>query len=135
MKLAEILQNTLSDLEVARVKGIEAQHAADMEKIRKERNDITDWLNHVGEKMKGHILAGKVPLHKIDDYNRQAWVREAFSGKAKHIDLWKKFVNDWTREGLEPVMHEAHDGVGIHSWINLTVKILPKRPRNANSFE
>lgn len=129
MKLAEKLKQTIDELEAARIKGLEAQHNANLEKIRAERLDIQDWLKHITEKMTAQILAGKVPLHKVSDYSRQEWIRNAMMAKAKHQDLWQDYMRDWAKEGLSPVIHECHDGMGMESWINMSVKILPKNPR------
>lgn len=128
-KLSEKLKKTLEELEQARVKGIEAQAAADMEAIRRARADLEDWLEHVRVKLISQIDRGRVPLKKVRDYNRQDWLRSANKGHATNHDLWTKFRAFWVKEGLEPVLEEAHDGVGVESWINLTVKLLPPRPR------
>lgn len=128
-KLSEKLKKTLEELEQARVKGIEAQAAADMEAIRRARADLEDWLEHVRVELVSQIERDRVPLKKVRDYNRQDWLRSATKGHATNHDLWTKFRAFWVKEGLEPVLEEAHDGVGVESWINLTVKLLPPRPR------
>jgi hypothetical protein len=130
MKLGDKLKKTLEELEQARIKGLEAQAAADMEAIRRVRADLEDWLDHTRTHLVSQIEAGKVPLKKVTDYTRQQWLRDANKGVASNHDLWSKFRQFWISEGLEPVLEEAHDGMGRESWINLTVKVLPARPRN-----
>ncbi len=129
-KLGDILKNTLEDLERARIKGLEAQAAADMDAIRRVRADVEDWLEHVRTHLVSQINAGKVPLKKVSNFSRQQWLRDATKGTAANHDLWSKFRQFWVSEGLEPAIEEAHDGVGMESWINLTVKVLPAKPRN-----
>jgi len=130
MKLGEKLKKTLDELEQARIKGIEAQAAADMEAVRRARSDVEDWLEHTKVELVTQIEKGRVPLIKVTDYSRQNWLRDAKKGHASNYDLWTKFRNFWVKEGLEPSIEEAHDGMGIESWINLTVRVLPARPRN-----
>ncbi len=128
--LGDKLKKTLEELDQARIKGIEAQAAADMEAIRRARSDLEDWLEHVRVELVSQIERGRVPLKKVKDYGRQDWLRSANKGHATNHDLWTKFRAFWVKEGLEPVLEEAHDGMGQESWINLTVKVLPARPRN-----
>lgn len=130
MKLGEKLKQTLDELEQARIKGLEAQAAADMEAIRRTRAELEDWIEHTRVELVAQIERGKVPLKKVTDYSRKEWLRSASKGHASNHDLWSKFRNFWIKEGLEPVLEEAHDGMGMESWINLTVKVLPSRPRN-----
>lgn len=130
MKLGEKLKQTLDELEQARIKGLEAQAAADMEAIRRTRAELEDWIEHTRVELVAQIERGKVPLKKVTDYNRKEWLRSASKGHASNHDLWSKFRNFWIKEGLEPVLEEAHDGIGIDAWINLTVKVLPAKPRN-----
>lgn len=130
MKLGEKLKQTLDELEQAKINGLEAQASADMEAVRRARADVEDWLEHVRVDLVAQIERGRVPLKKVTDYNRQCWLREANKGHAANFDLWSKFRQFWVGEGLEPVLEEAHDGIGIDAWINLTVKVLPAKARN-----
>lgn len=131
MKLSEKLKKTLDELEQARINGLEAQAAADMEAIRRIRTDLEDWLEHTRVELVAQIERGRVPLKKVKDYGRQDWLRAANKGHASNHDLWSKFRQFWASEGLEPSLEEGHDGGGMESWINLTVKVLPARPRNS----
>lgn len=65
VKLGDKLKKTLEELEQARIKGIEAQAAADMEAIRRARADLEDWLEHVRVDLVAQIERGKVPLKKL----------------------------------------------------------------------
>ena len=133
MKLGEKLKQTLDELERAKINGIEAQHRADMEKIRKARADTKDWLDFIRETFVNQIEAGKVPLKKIENFDRESWLKKAVQGKAENQDLWNDFRQYWRSEGLEPEINEAHDGMGMKSWINFTVKVLPERPRSVST--
>lgn len=130
MKLGEKLKQTVEELEAARVEGLQAQHNADLERIRRERQELQQWLNGTKDSIVGQINDGKVPLVKVKNYTRQEWVRNAVkTGKAEHQDLWNDFRQYFRSEGLEPDFTEGHDGMGMESWINITVKVLPPRPR------
>lgn len=132
-KLGDKLKKTLDELEQARIKGLEAQAAADLEAVRRVRADLEDWLEHVRVDFVSQIERGKVPLKKVTNFGRQDWLRSASRGTAPNHDLWSKFKQFWVSEGLEPVIEEAHDGMGRESWINLTVRVLPPRPRGLYS--
>lgn len=133
MKLGDKLKQTLDELDRARIQGLEAQAAADMEKIRRERELLAEWLENIRLDFVDAINAGKVPLKKIKAYDRQAWLKKAISGKAEHQDIWTLFTKFWAGEGLDVAVLEGHDGVGQESWINLTLKIMPTRPRTVNT--
>lgn len=129
MTLGEKLKKTLTELEQAKIKGIEAQAAADLELIRRVRKDTEDWLEHAKGELVSQINCERVPLKKITDYNRRVWLQDVIKGHASNFDLWSNFRQFWLKEGLEPVLQEAWDGGGIESWINLTVTILPPKAR------
>lgn len=133
MKLGEKLKQTLDELEQANIKGLEAQASADMEAVRRDRVDVEDWLNSIRFELVDQIEHGRVPLKKVKAYTRRIWLQAAKAGHAANQDLWNEFKQFWVREGLEIVLQEAHDGMGMESWINLTVKVL--RPRSADNVD
>lgn len=135
MKLGDKLKKTLDEMEKARIKGIEAQAAADMEAIRRVRYELDNWLEHVKTELVSQIEAGRVPLKKVKNFDRRKWLLDAYKGVSTNHDLWTKFRQFWISEGLEPAIEEAHDGMGIESWINLTVKVLPARPRSPSGLK
>ena len=116
-------------MEKANINGIEAQHNADLEKIRKERKSIETWVESLRETMVSQIEDGKVPLSKIENYERKNWTNAAKKHSASHQDLWNDFEQFWKSEGLDVVITDGHDGVGIKDWINISVSPLPERPR------
>jgi hypothetical protein len=130
MKLGEKLKQTLNELEQARIKGLEAQAATELEKVRKERAELEMWINSIRDNFIAQINASRVPYDKIYDYTQKEWIRKAINGSAPHSDLWSKFRQFWNKEGLAPIIEEEHDGLGVESWINITLTILPPRPRN-----
>jgi transcriptional accessory protein Tex/SPT6 len=129
MLLGEKLKKTLKELERAKIFSLDEQAAADMKKIRQERADTELWLDQIKQNLIDQIEKDQIPLEKIKDHHWQSWLNQAKNGKAANSDLWNKFKQFWNKEGLEPVLEEAHDGMGMQSWINLTVKILPPRAR------
>lgn len=121
MTLGNKLKKTLHELEVARIKGINAQHDADLEAIRKEREEIFHFLSSIQESFINKIDTEKVPLKKIDSWDKQKWVDMADKGCAKHQDLWNNFIEFWKSEDLKVKITHAHDGVGVKSWLEMTV--------------
>lgn len=126
ISLGEKLAETLDELEKAKIKGLEEQANADREKIRKERLKLTRLKDDTIASFTSSIEEGKVPLIKIKDYDRKKWVQDAVKNKASHQDIWDE-LSAWARQNaLYIKVEDAHDGVGIESWINLTV--VPVRP-------
>lgn len=120
--LGDKLKKTLDELEEARIQGLAAKHAADLEKIRKDKAKREKFVRRLYEDIVDKIEAGRVPLVKVDSYENQDWIRKAEKGKAEFQDLWSDFIQRLGYEKLRLVVHEDHDGVGIKSWINVTVE-------------
>jgi len=124
--LGQKLAATLDELEQAKIKGLEQQANADREKIRQERIKLSRLKDDTIATLTASIVEGKVPLVKIKDYDQKKWVQDAVKSKAAHQDIWDE-LTDWARKNaLYIKIEDAHDGVGIESWINLTV--VPVRP-------
>ena len=131
MKLGEKLKKTITELEQAKIVGLDAQAAADMEKIRRERADTKDWLEHTKQKIVLQIESGNVPIVKVDDYDRKKWIHDVMNGKAANQDLWNNFRQYFKSEGLSIICKDGHDGTGMKEWINITATVLPPRPRES----
>jgi len=129
MKLGDKLKATLAELEQANIRRLEEQARADMEKIRKEREQDDRFVKEVFDHIVDRINAGRVPLYRVMDYNRQKWVREVKKGSGRNYDLWKNMVEYLRKERLGIVTAEGHDGMGMESWIEISVEVLPDRPR------
>ena len=123
MKLGEKLAKTFAELEVAKIKELEAKAAADLAKIRAEREVLDNFVNEFRQYVTDTITAEKVPAKKIRDYTRQQWIRDAVKGTAKHQDIWDGLRNWASNQALIIVPREQHDGVGMESWITLTIDI------------
>lgn len=120
MKLGEKLAKTFDELEAAKIKELEAKAAADLAKIRKERETLNYFVDDFRQYLIDTITAEKVPAKKVKDYDRQRWIREAMKGNAAHQDIWNGLRN-WAREqALVIIAREEHDGMGRDSWITLT---------------
>lgn len=129
MKLGDKLKQTLEELERARIEGLEAQAAAELAKIRKERDALAKWLEEIRLDFIDQINASKVPLKRVKNYEREAWLKKAISGKAEHQDIWNTFTKFWVSEGLDVAVLDGHDGMGTDSWLNVTLKVMPPRHR------
>lgn len=126
VNLGAKLAATLDELEKAKIKGLEQQANADLEKIRKERASLSHLKDETIATITAAIEAGRVPHIKVKDYTRQEWIRKAIKSGAAHQDIWNELTS-WARaNALVVIAKEDHDGVGIESWISLTVH--PVRP-------
>ena len=122
VSLGDKLKKTLDEIEEARIKGLSAKHAADLEKIRKDKAKREKFVTSIYDTMVKQIEAGKVPLVKVTSYDHQDWVHKAEKGKAEFQDLWSDLIQRLGQEKLRLVVQDDHDGVGIKSWINITVE-------------
>lgn len=126
VSLGEKLQDIFDELEAAKIKSLEEKAAADREKIRQRRIELHEFLTKFYGHVVNSIVAGKVPLKKVTDYNMQQWIRDAKSGRAEHQDIWKDHADRLRSQNLDILIEEAHDGMGMESWINLSVTPLKK---------
>lgn len=120
--LGSQLHTIMKELEAAGVTGADAQSRADIDAIRKERDQLKKWLDEVYKLIVDEITSGKVPVVKVKDYSAQDWLRLAVEDKAKHQDLWSTFDKTLSQSGLQVTISEAHDGGGMEGWINLYVR-------------
>lgn len=129
--LGEKLAKTLDELDAANVKALEAKAAADLAKIRRERQELNNFVDDFRQYLIDTIVAERVPAQKVKNYDRQQWIRDAVKGSAKHQDIWNG-LRDWARDQrVVIVAREDHDGVGIESWITLTVEPVRRGTRSA----
>lgn len=104
----------------------------------KERKYDVEWLEDIRLEFIDQINASKVPLKRIKNFERETWLKKAISGKAEHQDIWALFTKFWASEGLDVAVLDGHDGMGQESWLNITLKVIPARPRNfasGNAYE
>lgn len=132
VSLGEKLQTTLKELEAANLIKLEDQAAADIKKIRKEREALQTFVNSVMLEITEAIEEGRIPHVKVKDYDRQNWIRECFKNTAPHQDIWQGLVFWANNNKLEIRSTEAHDGVGIESWIVLHCDPKLQAIRSAN---
>ena len=128
-KLGDKLKKTLAEMESARIEGLEKQNTTDLNAVRQEREAFDLWLDEVTLNIVTDIEEERVPLYKVEDFERMEWVKAAHTtGKARHQDIWTEFKQYFVKEGLEIRVVEANDG-STKSWLNITVLPLPPRPR------
>jgi hypothetical protein len=121
ISLGDKLQATLTELEDAKIKGAQARADADLEKIRKNKQRCQTLVDGITSKIVTSIMEGKVPYIKITAYDDEKWIKAANNGKAEFQSLWKDMCSELGQENLEVVVRHAHDGVGMKSWIVITV--------------
>lgn len=124
MTLREQLKETIAELDQAGINSAVARRTADLVKIRKERKLIENRLDNMRIAFITQIESGKVPYVKVTDYAQQKWFKSAASiSSVEHQDLWDKFKQFWTIEGLAIDLADGHDGQGLDSWLTITIKI------------
>lgn len=121
-ELSVKLADTLRLMEEARINGIAAQAAAERAKIEEERRELTSRLETIRAKIVSDIEIGKVPLYHINNYHEQTAWREAQAQKAKHQVIWNRFFSFFETQDLAVKLIDEHDGMGMESWINITVE-------------
>lgn len=126
MSLGSKLAETLDALEAANLKTLEEKANADIEKIKQERDKLVRMVDGFRSQIETAITNGRVPLIKEKDYEKKNWIRSAVAKKAKHQDVWDNF-GSWARtNAIYIVVKEAHDGIGIEDWVNITVEPVRK---------
>lgn len=121
LSLSDKLKATLSALEAANIKSLEEKANADIAKIERERADIAHFVEGIKNSMVQNIERGKVPLLKIEDHGRISWIQKAQKGNAPHQLYWNQMLQWFGKEKLRLEVIDAHDGVGMKSWLNVTV--------------
>jgi hypothetical protein len=122
MKLGDQLQATITELEQAGIRAASEQAAADLKKVRADREARQFKLDQLKLNIVNLIKMDKVPFVKIDAYSEQKWFKDAHLGKAKNQELWTEFTKFFRNEKLEILINDQHDGQGMKSWITITVQ-------------
>ncbi len=121
MSLGDKLKKIKTELEEARIKKINAQHEADLNKIRRRKAQRENLVTRIMERIKEQIDSEKVPRIRIDSFEEKQWIEAAEEGEAEFQELWSQLIRDLGQEKLLlEVLHE-HDGIGMKSWIIITV--------------
>lgn len=117
--LATTLQNdayAVVNREAARLAAIQARKDA----LRKSR---VNMLDRFYERIESAITEGKVPAVKVKTYTNRQWIQNAFDRKTEEdVDVMRAFELRLIDEGLDLVLSEEHDGMGIESWLVIRVK-------------
>jgi hypothetical protein len=130
-RLGDKLAKTIDELEAAKIKALNEKAAADLAKVRRERQELFNFVDDFRQYLIDVIVAEKVPAKKVANYDRQRWIRDAVKGNAAHQDIWNS-LRDWAREQrITVVAREEHDGMGMESWITLTVEPVRAGTRGA----
>lgn len=125
--LGDKLAETLAALEAAKIKSLEEQAAADLAKVERDRARRKSLVDVIKDEMVKQIEKGKVPLVKVSNHDQMEWVRAAEQGKAAFQELWRSLVAELGQEKLDLQVIEAHDGMGMESWLNITVVPRPHK--------
>lgn len=133
--LYEKLKSTIDLLEEAKQKSIEEKINADLEKLKKEKEEIEQFVSKIKNEIIEKIQDGKFPFIKITDYNKQKWIQDAMVGKAKYSSIWNDMIHFFNKERIKIIVKDEHDGMGMKSWITITVDIVKNGYRGSPSSE
>lgn len=120
--LGQKLKKINDDLESAKIKSAQEKANADFAKLEKERNRYQQLVNEIERHIVEKINNGKYPFIKIENYELTLWVREARKNTAKFQNIWDLFIKRINDNSLSVMVREAHDGVGVNSWLEITVE-------------
>jgi hypothetical protein len=121
MTLGKQLQATITELEQAKIKNMEAHRHVMLAADRKARTAYLQWLEHTRDTIVDQIMLDSVPSVTVCDFERGIWLGYAQQRIARNQDLWDAFVQYFLIEELTVVVHNEHLGGGMHSWKTITV--------------
>jgi hypothetical protein len=133
--LFEKLQKTEKLLTEAKITTMAEKEKADLEKIKKEKEEYQSFVNSIKDQIIENIENEKVPVIKIKDYNKRKWINEAKEGKAKYNSLWSEMVRYFKDERLSIIVNDAHDGMGMEEWTTITVELIYNGYRNQHGLK
>ena len=124
MKLGQRLQNIIDEKnrEKANAKALEEKRRLEEKaRVRARRIHMVDAAINV---FVDSIESGKIPTYMVKNYDDQRWIENAVAKTADDQSVWDIFTQ-WAKDnGLQVVVKHYHDGVGIRSWIVLSVEPL-----------
>lgn len=126
MTLGNILKNTIDQkLRTEEKKKLEKQLREET-KEKQERDELQRYLQHIKDQMIASIKDGKIPSYSVNAYHKQSWVISAVTPNttAKNQDLWDEFHQFWKSEDLDVIVKNDHDGIGMKSWITISLNPL-----------
>lgn len=121
MSLGEKLRQNRGEAEAARIakEKREAEEAAAREASKRAAHKR--FVDRVKLELISRINEGKEPWYRVSDYEWQHWVRQAMVGNAPCQEIWSGMTHELRQEGLVVKINDGHDGMGVHSWINVYV--------------
>lgn len=122
-------------LEEAKVKTIEEKEKADLEKLMKEKADLEIFVSNIKEEIIQKIENGKIPLIKIKSFDKIKWINDASANRAKFSSVWNDMISFFKKERIKVVVRDEHDGMGMESWITITVELIKSGYRGGPSSE
>ena len=122
--LYEKLKETQDFLEDAKIKSLKEKEEAELDKLKKEKQDIEKFVSGLQSKIIEKIENGKIPTVKIDNYDRIKWIKDAQENKAKFSSIWNNMVLYFKSERLQVKVTDDHDGMGMKIWIVVSVDLV-----------
>lgn len=133
--LYEKLNNIEKLLAEANIKSLEEKEKADLEKLKREKEEIESFVSNIKNEIIEKIENGKIPFIKVKSHDRKTWIQNANHGKAKYNSIWNEMVQFFKNERIKVVVKDEHDGMGMESWITITVEVINQGYRGGPSSQ
>lgn len=119
--LRDELVLTLKVREEAHIKNSEKKADASRLLIEKERFRLRMYLKDIRNKIVNQIKSGRVPKVLVKDYSKQREWDLADRRNAPYQAVWDEFFNYFKEENLKVTITHDHDGMGMESWLIISV--------------
>lgn len=116
-KLKKIIQNAEASKIDAECAQIEKRNRAAL----KERMKIERLVADLNCDIMYAIERGTIPNIDVKNYALQDLVKDALTGNSKYQDVWNQFTKNLQASGLKIKITHAHDGMGMESWLIISV--------------
>ena len=124
MNYGKILTKIINDAEKAKVKSVNASIEKQNRALLKERIKFERLIADLECDIMYDIKIGNIPQINVKDYTLQTLVKDALAGISRYQDLWTRFTENLKVYGLVLKITYEHDGMGIESWLVISVNPL-----------
>ena len=121
MNYGEKLKKTIQQSETTKLNAVNTQVEQQNRAALKERIKIERLITDLECDILYAIEIGSIPQIKVTDYSRRSLIDDSLSGKSKFQELWNQFTMRLQSVGLDLQVKYEHDGMGMESWLVISV--------------
>ena len=123
MTLGQKLTATIQQAQDEENRKIQEERAKNDRKRQAERQSRERFVQDTKATIVAEIETGKQPRIKVKNYDLRQWI-EALRRSKTHTtiadsDIWEALISWLADEGMELLIHDEHDGIGMSEWITL----------------